>query len=311
MHKLIKLLGIQLDTTSHLEKLISMLGGFAAIFCILHITHYFIAPSNSLVIIASMGASAVLLFAVPHGPLSQPWPVFLGHALSAFIGVTCYKLIPDIFLAASIAVGVSILAMHYFRCIHPPGGATALAAVVSGPSVHEIGYQFVITPVLLNTAVIIGIAIIINYPFSWRRYPIALADIYKDEFTGKKPHPHIGLIPRRDLEFALKSMQSFADINEVELERIYKTATEYNRSKRLSSSDIILGHYYLHGQNNGNGVIRRVIDESEDNDVIIYKNITGPEKKSTGTKSREAFADWAKHEVIFSNNEWKIKSKQK
>jgi len=122
-----------------------------------------------------MGASAVLLFAVPHGPLSQPWPVLGGHFVSALVGVACTKAIAQPMLAAPVAVGLAIGSMHYLRCIHPPGGATALSAVVGGEPVHQLGFHFVLTPVLWNAAVILLVALLFNYPFTWRRYPLALA----------------------------------------------------------------------------------------------------------------------------------------
>lgn len=129
--------------------------------------------TGSASIIASMGSSAVLLFAVPHGPLSQPWSVFGGHLVSAIVGVTCVKLIPAPMLAAALAVALAIGAMHYLRCVHPPGGATALGAVVGGDAVHQLGYQFVITPVMLNATTILLVALLFNAPFPWRRYPAA------------------------------------------------------------------------------------------------------------------------------------------
>ena len=123
-----------------------------------------------------MGASAVLLFAVPHGALSQPWNVFGGHVLSAIIGVSCAMLFSNEIIAASAAVGIAIGVMHYLRCIHPPGGATALAAVIGGEATHALGYQFVITPVLINALVMLAVAVAFNFAFPWRRYPAWLAD---------------------------------------------------------------------------------------------------------------------------------------
>ncbi|MDH5735944.1 MAG: HPP family protein, partial [Gammaproteobacteria bacterium] len=149
------LLGIQAVTSGHFEKLISAVGGGLGIWCILLITSQFVHGLSAALIVASMGASAVLLFAVPNGPLSQPWPLICGHLISACIGVTCYKLIPELFLASAFAVGLSIACMHYFRCIHPPGGATALSAVVGGVDIHALGYDYVLTPVLLNAVVIL------------------------------------------------------------------------------------------------------------------------------------------------------------
>ena len=84
-------------------------------------------------IVPSMGASAVLLFAVPHSALGQLWNVIGGHLISAAIGVACYQWLPSNGIAAGASVGLAIGAMYYTRCIHPPGGATALAAVIGGP----------------------------------------------------------------------------------------------------------------------------------------------------------------------------------
>jgi len=305
MNDFIRFLGVQKDTTAHKEKVISAAGGFLGIFLILQITNYFLPGIAGALIVASMGASAVLLFAVPHGPLSQPWPLIGGHVISAIIGVSVRMLVPDMFLAAALAVGISIGAMYYLRCIHPPGGASALAAVVSGPDVYALGFQYVLTPVFINASVIMLTAMLVNYPFAWRRYPAILS--VKSQVKASPAHG-LGLIPRSDLQYALKSMQSFADISEEELEVIYRKAAQHKRDSNFKLSDIKLGHYYLHGKNSDTGVVRRVIDESdnESNDMVIYKIITGPDRQQTGSVTRANFAKWAKHEVVFENNQWKI-----
>ena len=160
-----------ISRTSHLEKWLSAIGGSVSLLGILMISQASLGLESSAVLVASMGASAVLLFAVPHGALSQPWPVLGGHAISAVIGITCAKFIPDLTVAASLSVGLAIGAMHYLNCLHPPGGATALSAVIGGPAVQELGYQYLLTPVMLNAITILLIGIMFNYPFHWRRYP--------------------------------------------------------------------------------------------------------------------------------------------
>ena len=102
-----------------------------------------------------MGASAVLLFAAPHVPFSQPWNVLGGHAFSAIVGVACWQLIPDYTIAASASVGLAIGVMYLTRCIHPPGGATALAAVIGSEKLHNLGYSYEVQPILLNTVTIL------------------------------------------------------------------------------------------------------------------------------------------------------------
>src|SRR5690625_1109012 len=98
--------------------------------------------------LASMGATAVLLLAVPRGALSRSWAGVGGDVVAAIVGVTCQLLIPYLFWAAALSVGVAVAAMYYLRCIHPPCGATALAAVIGGPELHALGYAYVVTPVL-------------------------------------------------------------------------------------------------------------------------------------------------------------------
>ena len=158
----------------HIEKWLSALGGMVSLLGILLISQLSLNMQGASVLVASMGASAVLLFAVPHGALSQPWPVLGGHLVSALIGVSCAKFIPLPMFAAALAVALAIGAMHYLNCIHPPGGATALSAVIGGDAIHQLGFQYVLTPVLLNVLIVLIVAILFNYPFHWRRYPLAL-----------------------------------------------------------------------------------------------------------------------------------------
>ncbi|ATX81107.1 HPP family protein [Mariprofundus ferrinatatus] len=216
------LIGIELSPSSHAEKLISGLGGFIAIFMIILIS-YTILGEDAYLIVASMGAATVLLFAVPHGPLSQPWPLFGGNLLSAIIGVICAKFVPDAFIAAGLAVGIAIAVMYYLKCIHPPGGATALSAVVGGASVEQLGYMYVVTPVLLNVLVIFTVALIFNYLFKWRRYPASL--------TTPATAPATTSFSHEGIAHALQQIDSFIDVSEDDLNRIYQLAGEYDRKR--------------------------------------------------------------------------------
>lgn len=217
-------LGVEFNPVSHAERLISMLGGFLAILLILVVSRMYISTADAVLLIPSMGASAVLLFAVPHGALGQPWNVLGGHLLSAVIGVACARLIPDITLAAAASVGLAIAAMHYLRCIHPPGGATALVAVIGGESIHVLGYQYVLTPVLVNVLIMLVVAVMFNYPFHWRRYPASLGrGAEGDETSATGPY---GPIEHGDLVYALSEIDSFIDITEDDLLKIYRLATQ-------------------------------------------------------------------------------------
>jgi CBS-domain-containing membrane protein len=219
-----KYLGIEFSPVSHAERLISALGGFLAILLILVISSRFVDGPGVALIVASMGASAVLLFAAPHGALAQPWNVIGGHLVSAVTGVACARYIPGTELAAAASVGLAIGAMHYLRCIHPPGGATALTAVIGGAGIEALGYQYIFTPVLLNVAVILLVAVLFNALFHWRRYPAAV--------SGKPPLPALTTEPyapvtHADLVYALSQIDSFIDVTEEDLLRIYKLATRH------------------------------------------------------------------------------------
>ena len=99
-------------------------------------------------LIAPMGASTVLLFGVPASPLAQPWSIVGGNLVAALIGVSVAALVPHPAVAAGLAVGFSMAVMFALRCLHPPSGAVALTAVLGGPAIQQLGFQFVLTPVL-------------------------------------------------------------------------------------------------------------------------------------------------------------------
>ena len=226
--ELAHLLGINQQATTHSEKFISFLGGLISIYLIYLVTELLLGVEDAIYIIPSMGATAVLLFAAPNVPFSQPWNVFGGHIISAIIGVACFQLIPDSHIAAAASVGLAIWVQYYLRCIHPPGGATALAAVIGSTQIHDLGYLYVITPVLINTLVMLVVAIAFNALFSWRSYPANMAK--------KAPKPKLEQtdiyepIKHEDFVYALSEIDSLVDISEEELLKIYSLATQHHKA---------------------------------------------------------------------------------
>ncbi len=175
---------------------------------------------NAMWLIAPMGASSVLLFAVPASPLAQPWSIMGGNIIAAFVGVTCAKLIGEPILAAGLAASVAIAAMFAFRCIHPPSGAVALTAVLGGPAVHAMGYSFVLMPVALNSLLLLLTALFFNNA-TGRRYPhVTQPDrTKKHDTTDVPPTERIGIKPS-DLDSVLKSYNQVLDISRADLEAI-------------------------------------------------------------------------------------------
>ena len=222
IHNFLDLSGFNSQTVSHRERMITSFGGFCGILGVYFVSDVIPDAKAASMIIASMGASAVLLFAVPHSALAQPWNVVGGHLVSALIGVSCARFIPDMLLAAALSVGGAIVVMHYLRCIHPPGGATALSAVIGGPVVHAMGYSYVLQPVLINTIVILGIAIIFNALFDYYRYPARHG--MKDTQTVKHDD-HYPPIAHADLVYALSQIDTLVTVSEEDLLDIYELAT--------------------------------------------------------------------------------------
>ncbi|SFD30701.1 HPP family protein [Thiohalospira halophila DSM 15071] len=198
------------------EIAVSLAGALVGIAAVHAVSTAILGPEAALFMVASMGAAAVLLFGVPHGALSQPWPAIGGQVISAAVGVTAATWIPDPALAAGVAVGGAIAAMQIARCIHPPGGATALIAVIGGAEVHALGYGYIVAPVLLNTLILFTIAVAANYPFVWRRYPIGLAPPAQD--------PPAAPLGHNDLTEAVRDLHVVVDITPDELDALARRA---------------------------------------------------------------------------------------
>lgn len=297
-------LGVESAVARPREKLLSALGGFVAMLGVFLASRAVLGDSGVPLVVASLGASAVLLFAVPHGPLSQPWPLVGGHLISALIGVVCARHIASPVLAGALAVGLAVGAMYALRCIHPPGGATALTAVIGGPAVQALGYGYVVTPVLLNVLVILAVAVAFNFPFAWRRYPAALR-----RRPPSATEPAYRPIDHADFVYALSQLDSFVDVSEEDLLRIYELATGRAASRHLRPDQVRLGHAYSNGEQGDAWEIREVVDESRSadpaRDKIIYKVVAGLHARSSGVMTRGEFARWAKYEVVRHGNGWR------
>ena len=123
-------------------------------------------------LVLSMGASAVILFTMPTAPAAQPVPVILAHCVAAFLGVASAQIFDNTALAVGIAVGVHAGLMVRLGYMHPPSGGTALTAVIGGDAVTDLGFEFIWRPVLLNAVLLVLLAVAINAPFKWHRYPV-------------------------------------------------------------------------------------------------------------------------------------------
>ena len=125
-----------------------------------------------LMLIGSFGATAAMIFGLPCSPYAQPRNVLSGHLLAALCGVSAWQLAGSVpWLACGLAVACAVYLMHKTRTFHPPGGATALIAVIGGPQVHELGFAYAAMPVGLGMLFLILLGVLINNTFLGRRYP--------------------------------------------------------------------------------------------------------------------------------------------
>ncbi len=154
------------------ENFWSFAGAFTGIGIIAFIQSYTFTQTENIFLIGSFGASSVLVFGAIQSPLAQPRNVIGGHLISALIGVSVYKLMPDIiWLTAPLAVALSIVLMQISKTLHPPGGATALIAVIGSEKVKSLGYWFVLSPVLSGAAILLLVALVFNNMTTHRKYP--------------------------------------------------------------------------------------------------------------------------------------------
>jgi CBS-domain-containing membrane protein len=208
-------------SVSEREQWISAAGGVLGILAVWWISDLLLDTQGAVLVASSMGSTAVMLFASPHGPMSQPWPLIGGHLVSALAGVACvHWLGSDHVMTAPLAVGLAIAAMYSLRCLHPPGGATALGAVLGGETAHALGYGYVVSPILLNALVILAVAVAFNYPFAWRRYP----QCWHRRTEASAAPVEESMIPHSNLVYALSQIDTFVDVSEEDLQRIYALA---------------------------------------------------------------------------------------
>ena len=120
------------------------------------LSNLFFEPKDATLLIGSFGASAVLVYAVIRSPLAQPRNLVGGHVLSAVVGVAVFQVLGDMWLSSALAVSLSIVAMMLTDTVHPPGGATALIAVIGGPAIHELGFFYALLPVGAGALILLG-----------------------------------------------------------------------------------------------------------------------------------------------------------
>ena len=151
----------------------SWLGGFLGIAGVGLAQTNWITGDDRMLVIGSFGATAILIYGAITSPMAQPRNVLGGHVISAFVGVTCFLVFGGWpWLAGASAVSLAMVAMHLTRTLHPPGGATALIAVVGSAKIHTLGFLYPFIPVGLGALIMLFVALVINNIPRTRRYPL-------------------------------------------------------------------------------------------------------------------------------------------
>lgn len=151
----------------------SFLGAFMGIGIIAYIQSHYLLEVENIFLIGSFGASSVLVYGAINSPMAQPRNLLGGHLISALIGVSVAKWIPDIvWIEAPLAVALSILAMQFTKTLHPPGGATALIAIIGTSKIQELGYYYALSPVLSGALILYLTALVFNNLTKHRSYPL-------------------------------------------------------------------------------------------------------------------------------------------
>ena len=202
---------------THIERLRASIGACAGIALTGLMSTAWLGSANALpLLIAPMGASAVLLFGVPASPLAQPWSIIGGNLVAALIGVTAAHWIASPLVAAAVAVGAALVVMSSLRCVHPPSGAVALTAVLGGPHIVALGYGFVCVPVGLNSLLLTLGAIAYNNA-TGRSYP-------HHAHVPAHPHPPIARLSLTpdELDEVLTDYGETIDISRDDLEVLFQ-----------------------------------------------------------------------------------------
>jgi CBS domain-containing membrane protein len=214
------------------ERVRACCGALLGIFLTGLLTTYLFSAGETDIIwlISPIGATAVLLFATPASPLAQPWHVFAGNLISTFIGVTCARWIPIPIFACAAAVSLSIAAMLALRCLHPPGGALALTAVLGSPAMHAAGYGLMWFPIGINTFLLLVVAIIFHNA-TGHRYPHRLPVARAAQTAAPLLH-----ITRDDLVATLRDNDEILDITIDDLDLLIRKAESHALARMASAA---------------------------------------------------------------------------
>lgn len=212
------------------ERWISALAGCLGILLMQGILAVLPAGANVAYLLAPLGASTVILFALPHSPLAQPWSLAGGLLISALVGYGVGLWVQPAWLAIGLALGLAIWLTALLRCLHPPGGAMAVVFAVAAQQ-HTVS----LLTALLNTVAALIAVLAINNLLPGRRYPQCVP---VRQATTRPPRRSIR---HDDLQYALEKLDTYLDVSEDDLVSIYDLATAHahRRHERRTCGEVM------------------------------------------------------------------------
>ena len=225
MRLLVKLFPRQ-SSISAFEIVISALAAGCAIALNAWVSHLLLPGHFQVFLAASMGASTILVIAIHHSPLSQPWAVIGGHLAGAASGLLVSAWLANPILGCLLAMMLTVLLQMSLRCLHAPGGGTALLPILGGAALQAEGLGF-IGVVLLNALVLVTVALGVNNLLPGRRYPLS--------FAPRPIDPPPLMFREDELRAALRAMHGYIDVAPGDLERIYELASQHLRDRQKDS----------------------------------------------------------------------------
>jgi CBS domain-containing membrane protein len=225
------------STASPREQLRAAVGALCGILLTAVLSHILLKSAGiAIFLVAPIGASSVLLFALPASPLAQPWSVIGGNVVSGLVGAACVRFLGDsvpLPLLAGLACGLAIAGMFVMRCLHPPGGAVALTTVIGGAAVHAAGFEFVLLTVLADSVLLVLMAITYNN-LTGRSYPHTQQALHPNPHATRDAVPTVRLgFKPEDLDAALRQYNQVLDISRDDLESLFMQTEQRAYQRRF------------------------------------------------------------------------------
>lgn len=229
------------------------------------------------ILLASMGAAAVIMFSAPQSPMATFRAFILGNILSAIVGVSCFQLMGGGMLTGPVAVGLAIGLMHICKCAHPPGGATALVAVIGGEQIHALGYQYVLTPVGINVLLFAGIVYLHRRHLSAQASHLLttqkLQTIFGDTETTYANNPQQLL----EIREAIQHHKFELEVTPDQIQKILSTLDQRGRRKNFTtgncSDHMITGQTNIDYGESLHAAWQLMQETKRENLIVTFKNM--------------------------------------